>query len=273
MRMNEATNQGHWELSDIPFNDIDIRAVRSDEFLFTTLAAASFVEILAQTYSANLIRHFIGHTEITDWLKTHWQPEEIQHGQALKTYVNVVWPEFDWESGHARFRSDYVACCTVEKLEPQQALELIARCVVETGTSTFYRAIHDYTNEPVLRGLIEKIKSDEAAHYTFFRRHFDRLNVGKQHTASEVIATIWRRVREVRREDAYLAFRYVHTTRNPSVPFNAAHWHVYNKQVKRLARRYYPYRMAIQMLLKPIPMTQLIKRPVRWLLELLTKAD
>ena len=271
MQITEAKNQGHWNLSDIPFKDIDINAVHSDEFLFTTLASASFVEILTQTYSENLIQHFTGHTEITDWLKTHWQPEEIQHGQALKTYVNVVWPEFDWTGGHARFRDDYAACCTVEKLEPRQALELIARCVVETGTSTFYRAIHDYANEPVLRGLIEKIKSDEAAHYTFFRRHFDLLNVEKQHTASEVIATTWRRVREVRGEDVFIAFRHVHTTRNPDVPFNAAHWHAYNKQVKRLARHYYPYRMAIQMLLKPIPLTESIKRPVRWFLESLAK--
>lgn len=254
-----------WNVVDIPFDDIDVQAVRSNEFLFTTLASASFVEILAQTYSANLIKHFAQHSQITKWLGVHWQPEEIQHGQALKRYVNTVWPEFDWEAGHARFRADYIACCTVEQLEARPALELIARCVVETGTSTFYRAIHDYTDEPVLRGLIQKIKTDEAAHYTFFRRHFMLLNANDPNTALDVIATIWRRVREVRGEDAYIAFRHVYATRHPGAAFSAAPWRCYNRQVRELARLYYPYRTAIRMLLNLIPISNMMKHPVHWL--------
>jgi hypothetical protein len=266
MRVTQAHSHRRWTLADIAFDRIDIAAARSDDFLFTTLASASFVEILAQTYSANLIAHFAGDTEITEWLATHWQPEEVQHGEALKRYVTTVWPEFDWDGGHARFAADYAACCTIEQLEPQRALELIARCVVETGTSTFYRAIHDYTEEPVLRMLIERIKTDEAAHYTFFRRHFALLNDRKRHPARAVIATIWRRVREVRGEDAYIAFKHVHMTRHPSIPFTAAHWDAYNLRVKQLARRYYPYEMAIRMLVKPIPIMEAIKRPLCWCL-------
>ena len=266
MQMTSTSEHSRWNLDDIRFETIDVNAVRSDEFLFTTLASASFVEILAQTYSANLIEHFSGNTEITDWLAAHWHPEEAQHGMALKTYVQVVWPEFDWEGGHARFRADYATCCTVEQLEPQLALELIARCVVETGTSTFYRAMYDYLREPVLRDLIERIKTDETAHYAFFRRHFVGLNKSERHTASEVIATIWRRLREVRGEDAYIAFKHVHATRNPTVPVSPVHWRNYNQQVKRLARKYYPYNMAIQMLVKPIPIVEQIKRPIRWCL-------
>jgi len=266
MRMTHTVNHRRWSLNDIPFNAIDVTAVRADEFLFITLASASFVEILAQIYSANLIEHFVGNTDITDWLKTHWQPEEIQHGQALKTYVNAVWPEFAWEQGHAHFRDEYTRCCTVEQLEPQRALELIARCVVETGTSTFYRALYNYTNEPVLRGLLKKIKTDEAAHYNFFRQQFILLNVGKLYSIREIFATIWRRVCEVRGEDAYIAVRHVYETKCSDISFSDAHWQAYNKQVKRLARRYYPYKMAMQMLLKLIPMVDAIKRPVSWFL-------
>lgn len=264
--MSEANSRGRWDLGDIPFDAIDVEAVRFDEFLFTTLAAASFVEILAQTYSANLIRHFDGNTEVTDWLATRWQPDEIQHGKALRAYVKFVWPEFDWEGGHARFCADYVSCCTIEKLEPCRALELIARCVVETGTVTFYRALHDYVHEPVLRRLIDKIKADETAHYTFFRRQFSVLNASERHSSRTLIGAIWRRVRDVRGEDAYISFKHVYAIRNPGVSFKPKHWHAYNQQVKRLARRYYPYSMAIQMLIKPIPIIESIKRPVRWLL-------
>lgn len=264
--MTDSASHRRWSLDDIAFDDIDVASARPDEFLFTTLASASFVEIQAHTYSANLIAHFAGDKEITDWLEAHWQPEEVQHGQALKRYVNAVWPEFDWDGGHARFSAEYAACCTVEQLEPQRALELIARCVVETGTSTFYRAIHDYTREPVLRTLIDKIRSDEAAHYTFFRRRFALLNESRRHGARTVIATIWRRVREVRGEDAYIAFKHVHATRHPTIPFSAAHWDAYNLRVKKLARHYYPYEMAIRMLVKPIPLMEAIKRPLCWCL-------
>lgn len=266
MRVTEANTHGRWNLDDIPLQTIDVEAVRPDEFLFTTLAAASFVEILAQTYSANLIQHFDGNTVITDWLATRWQPEEIQHGEALRSYVKFVWPEFDWEGGHARFCADYASCCTVEQLEPHRALELVARCVVETGTSTFYRALRDYVREPVLRGLIDKIKADETAHYVFFRRHFALLNASERHSARAVVGTILRRVREVRGEDAYISFKHVHSTRNPGLSFSSEYWQSYSRQVNRLARQYYPYSMAIQMLIKPIPMMPSIKRPVRWLL-------
>lgn len=264
--MTLALEHSRWSLDDIVFSDIDVNAVRSDEFLFVTLASASFVEILAQTYSTNLTQHFRGNPEITNWLEAHWRPEEVQHGKALKAYVMAVWPEFDWDGGHARFSDDYANCCTVEKLEPQLALELIARCVVETGTSSFYRAIHDYVREPVLRDLINKIKMDEAAHYSFFRRHFAEFNVKEHHSTFAVVATIWRRMRDVRGEDAYIAFKHVHTTRNPFVPISSSHWRDYSKQAKALARHFYPYDMAIQMLVKPIPMAEQLKRPLQWFL-------
>lgn len=266
MQMTSTSEHSRWNLDDIRFETIDVNAVRADEFLFTTLASASFVEILAQTYSANLIQHFNGNTEITDWLATHWRPEETQHGEALKAYVQVVWPEFDWEAGHARFRADYATCCTVEQLEPHLALELVARCVVETGTSTFYRAMSDYVHEPVLRDLIDRIKTDEAAHYSFFRRHFVELNASERHTTWQIIATIWRRIRDVRGEDAYIAFKHVQATRNPTVPVSPVHWRDYNRHVRQLAREHYPYNMAIQMLVKPVPIFEPLKRPVRWIL-------
>lgn len=266
MRIKSEREHSRWSLDDIAFSNIDVNAARSDEFLFATLASASFVEILAQTYSANLTQHFRGNPEITDWLDAHWRPEEVQHGKALKAYVMAVWPEFDWERGYAHFTEEYASCCTVEKLEPHLALELIARCVVETGTSSFYRAIHDYVREPVLRDLINKIKMDEAAHYSFFRRHFVAFNATEHNSVLDVVATIWRRMLEVRGQDAYIAFKHVHATRNPSVPVSSTHWQAYSKQVKGLARRFYPYDMAIQMLVKPIPIAEQLKRPLQWFL-------
>lgn len=253
-----------WRLEDIPFDAIDTASVRDDEFLFLMLASASFVEILAETYSGNLIEHYQGNTEVTDWLQDFWQKEETQHGRALKAYVQTVWPEFDWEGTHQAFRIEYSSLCTVENLEPQRALELVARCVVETGTSTFYRALHDYAREPVLRQLIDNLKTDEVSHYAHFRRYFNAYNAIERHGVFAVIATIWRRVREVRGEDAYIAFKHVYGGRHPDQTFLESDWRRHNRLMKRLAHRHYPYLMAIKMLIKPIPMVESIKRVLQW---------
>ena len=55
-----------------------------------------------------------------------------------------------------------------------QAGELIARCIVETGTSSYYTALDDATDEPVLKQICRKIAADEFRHYKLFYAHLDR---------------------------------------------------------------------------------------------------
>ena len=260
------SNRGRqaWRLEDIPFDTIDTASVRDNEFLFLSLASASFVEILADTYSGNLIEHFKGNSEVTDWLSQFWQNEETQHGRALKKYVQTVWPEFDWERAHEGFRTEYSSLCTIEQLEEKPALELVARCVVETGTSTLYSALQDYAPEPVLKQLMNNIRADEVAHYGHFRRHFESYNAIERHGVFAIIATIWRRLREIGGEDSYIAFKHVYMGRHPDKAFVRADWRAYNKAVKRLARHHYPYLMAVKMLIKPIPMVEPLKRLLQW---------
>ena len=253
-----------WHIDDIDFDSIDIASVRDDEFLFTTLASASFVEILAQTYSDNLVRHFNGSPEVTHWLDSQWQSEEVQHGRALKAYVQTVWPEFDWDRAHGSFCSEYRQLCTAEQLEPDRDLELIARCVIETGTATFYRALHSYVREPVLRQLLEHISADETAHYTHFRRYFETCNVRSGNGVFAVLATIWRRLREIRSEDACIAFRHVYAERHPDQPVFESDWSAYSLEVRRLARDHYPYAVAVRMLMKPVPMPRSVRLALQW---------
>ena len=52
--------------------------------------------------------------------------------------------------------------------------ELIARCMVETGTSSYYTALAAATDEPVLKAICLKIVQDEFAHYNLFHRHMTR---------------------------------------------------------------------------------------------------
>lgn len=264
MNLPNSYQRRSWHLDDIDFNAIDIASVRDDNFLFLTLASASFVEILSEMYAANLIEHFQGDSELTNWLSEYWQRDEVQHGQALRTYVQTVWPDFEWDNAYNAFFMHYSTLCTVEQLEPSKALELLARCVIETGTSSFYRALQQYVREPVLRHLIGHIRADEISHYVYFRKYFTAYNAIERHGVGASIATIWRRLSEIRGEDVYIAFKHVHGDRYSNQPYLEADWRRYNQTVKRLARNYYPYLMTVKMLMKPIPMFESIKKMLQW---------
>jgi rubrerythrin len=264
--MSEMENSSslRWRIEDIDFDLVDTEAVHDNEFLFHMLASASFVEILADKYSANLIAHFGDNAEVTTWLKESWQEEEVQHGRALKAYVNKVWPEFDWDAAHAAFWQEYSSFCLVEQLEPQRGLELMGRCVVETGTTTMYRAIYNYVREPVLRQMIGNIAADESAHYAHFRRYFSTYNAVEKHGFGTVAAAIWRRMRDIGGQDAYLAFKHVYAARHPERPFQESDWRRYHKAVKVQSRRDYPHAVAVKMLLRPIPMFEPFRRLLEW---------
>src|SRR5690606_33806473 len=51
---------------------------------------------------------------------------------------------------------------------------LITRCVVECGTSSFYSAIRDASDEPVLKDICHRIAGDEFRHYRLFQKHLRR---------------------------------------------------------------------------------------------------
>lgn len=259
-------NRPHWRINDIDFTAIKGELVRDDRFLFVTLASASFVEIHSEQYADNLIVYFRDDPKLISWLVDHWRRDEVQHGQALKAYVQTVWPEFDWEQAYLAFSEEYGLLCTVEQLEQHKALELIARCVVETGTSSFYRAMHNYVREPVLRALIDKIRIDETSHYVHFRRHFLTYNDGERHSVKAIIQTIWRRLKAISNEDAYIAFKHVHAQNNTATDALAlrAAWDRYNQAVKKLSRRYYPHKLAIKMLVKPIPLPARVIKIIEW---------
>jgi len=261
---SNSSNKKRVDWASIDFNNIDPALVYDNDFLFLTLASASFVEILSEIYAGNLIQFFYDDKEIISWLAECWEKEEVQHGNMLKRYVQTVWPEFDWERSFNAFYQQYSTCCTVEQLEPQKGLELMARCVVETGTSSFYQALQHYVHEPVLHQILNHIKSDEIMHYNHFRHYFSKYNAIERHGIPTLFMTIWRRLNGIQSEDAYIAFKHVHQGRYQDQLFLQEDWNNYNKTVKRLARLHYPYVMAIKMLLKPIPLFQPIKKIVEW---------
>ncbi|MEO5812881.1 MAG: ferritin-like domain-containing protein [Rhodanobacter sp.] len=241
-----------WSLESLDLSHIDHAAIRDDEDLFLLLCSASFVESGSDLYSQNLIAHFAGDAELQHWLDAHWQHEELQHGRALGAYVRAVWPEFDWERGFTAFWKEYGAVCTAEQLEPRRGLELAARCVVETGTASLYRALNEITREPVLQQLTTNIKSDEVRHFKYFYQHYRRYRERERLPRRQVLGAIIRRVREVKSEDSDIALRHVFNVRYPQQQANEAAFQRASRKAQGLLRRHIPAQMTVKMLLKPL---------------------
>jgi rubrerythrin len=253
-----------WSIDDIPYGLL-VRGqgrdlVRDDERLFYLLASASFIEITSDLYTGNLVEFYRCDAEIVDWLERYWQKEELQHGAALKRYVQTAWPEFDWEDAYRGFLAEYTKLCTVEQLAGTRALEMAARCVVETGTASFYRMLSEQTGEPVLKQLAANISSDEVRHYKHFYRYFRRYQVLEQPSRTAVLRTLWSRVAAIDAEDAFCAFKPLYLARHPGTPFRKSDYDAYRVYVRQLAKSHFPYDMATKMLLKPLGLNALVGR-------------
>ncbi len=241
-----------WTLTDIPFDRIDRGKPQSDEDLFFVLVGASFVESGSDIYTQLLVKHFGEQSEIAAWLSTRWEPEELQHGRALRLYIEHAWPDFDWSDAHEKFLAEYSTYCSPVMLEASRALELVARCVVETGTAALYRALHDYTDEPVLKQLTSNIWSDEVRHYKYFYRHFGEYNQSEANGRWKISTTLARRLLEIRNEDADCAIRHIFSARYPNESCDSQHFRAVSAGARALVMRNMTSEMMIKMFLKPL---------------------
>jgi hypothetical protein len=251
-----------WSVDAIPYHALERGLVRDDRQLFYTLASASFVEITSDLYTRNLIEFFDGDAEVAGWLAHGWEPEELQHGAALRRYVEAAWPDFDWAEAYRRFLGEFKALCSVDQLAPTRALELAARCVVETGTASFYRMLSEMSPEPVLRDLTAKIRADEVRHYKYFYRHYRRYRARERPTRRAVARTLWSRIGEVDAEDAFYAFKHVFLASHPDARFERRDYEAFRAGFRAMVKRHFPYGMAVKMLLKPLGLSAPVGRVV-----------
>ncbi len=261
-RAAEGQRELPWSMDAIRYCDLAREVVEDDELLFQIVASASFVEITSDLYTENLIEYFRGDPELVDWLRYHWEPEELQHGAALKRYVEVAWPEFDWRRAYQDFFAEYSHCCSLENLAPTRALEMVARCVVETGTASFYRMLAEAAPEPVLHEITSNIAADEVRHYKNFYYFFRRYRDSESPRRISVLRTLWDRAQEVDAEDAFIAFKHVFLASNPDSDFHPADYEAFRSGVRRIGRAYFPYGMALKMFLKPLGLAPVIGRVV-----------
>lgn len=252
-----------WSVSEIDYRAIQSERVRGNRDLFYLLVSASFIESGSDTYAGNLATYYAGVPDAAGWLSDHWEAEELQHGLALRRYVEHVWPEFDWERGYERFFAEYSQTCSIDQFEPTGALEMAARCVVETGTAAYYRALEQASNEPVLRTLTRRIANDEVRHYKHFFRFFNRFAECEGLGRARVLGALARRLLEIKNEDAAIALRNVLRMERGQEDIPDHEVKALNSRVSAVVRRHLPVEMTVKMLLRPLRLHSTVERVVR----------
>jgi hypothetical protein len=261
---NPGKAQLPWRLADIPYAQIEVSEVTRTSAMFELVTLASFVETGSDLYAQNLVSYFDDDDEISAWLATSWEQEELQHGAALRRYVEHAWPWFDWQSSYDEFFAEYSRTCTLPDLEPARGLELAARCVVEMGTATLYSALNAYADEPVLKQLTRRIYADEVRHYKHFYCYFRRYQGSERHGRLRVGRTLAKRLLATRDEDGFIAYRHLWnaTGSNAGIACDEA-YQAFRARVNELARRHAPRDLPVQMLIKPLDLPLPVSRAAR----------
>lgn len=162
----------HWTLEDINWSLFDASKVSED--LLQVIKTAAMVERNGADYGRYLCSVFRDDPEFCD-VALKWAAEEEQHGLALGKWAMLADPEFDFDAAFERFLTIYrIPIDATESVRGSLAGELCARCVVETGTSSFYSAVRDAVDEPALRQICKNIAADEFRHYRLFFVHMER---------------------------------------------------------------------------------------------------
>lgn len=222
-----------WTMDDVHWSLFD--ASKVDPGLLATVKAAALVEYNAPDYVSYLKRVFAGAPASVIAAIEQWGREEAQHGRALGRWAEMADPSFKLEDAFARFRKGYTPAhfngTEETSVRGSRRGEMVARCVVESGTSSYYSAIRDSADEPVLQEIAGRIAADEYRHYKLFY-DLQRAQPGPELGLWRKLAIAVGRVRES--DDDELAFSYycanVPPEKEAATPYN-------RKKFSKLASR------------------------------------
>lgn len=222
-----------WDMNEIDWSKLDHSKVTPD--LIKVVKAAALVEYNAVVYSAYLERVFHDDPQFQEMSRC-WSTEEVQHGQSLGRWAEMVDPSWKLEDAMARFRAGYEIehINADESVRGSRAGEMVARCMVEIGTSSYYTAIGTSTDEPVLKEICAKIAGDEFRHYKLF---YDTLN---RYVAKENMSKLKRlkvalgRIAES--EDDELSYAFYAANANDNEPYDRKVW---SREYMKRAYSYY----------------------------------
>ena len=215
-----------WTLDDVRWDRFD--RSKTTPRMIAAIKAAALVEMNAPDYVVYLKRVFAdAGPEMHDAIE-QWGAEESQHGRALGRWAEMADPTYKVEEAFARFRAGYKPehfhDADGSSIRGSRRGEMIARCVVESGTSTYYTAIKDATDEPVLKEIAGRIAADEFRHYKLF---FETL-----HAQDEPDLPFWKKLavaagRITESDDDEIAYAYycanIPASESARTPYRRAH--------------------------------------------------
>ena len=152
----------HWRLDEVAWDRFD--AGKLDPAVVPLVKAAAMVERNGGDYGVYLNRVFADDPDFRA-AADRWAAEEVQHGDALGRWAMLADPAWDYDAAFARYRAGYqLPLSATASVRGSRTGELIARCMVETGTSSYYSALAEAAAEPVLRQICKKSAADEFRH-------------------------------------------------------------------------------------------------------------
>ena len=162
----------HWRLEDVAWDQFDPAKVDPD--IVKLVKSAAMVERNGTEYAVYLSRVFREDPAFCQ-ASDNWAIEEVQHGDALGRWAEMADPSWKFADAFDRYREGYkVPIDLDDSVRGSKTGELIARCMVETGTSSYYTALADATDEPVLEQVCRLIAADEYRHFKLFYDHMKR---------------------------------------------------------------------------------------------------
>ncbi|MGH7043279.1 MAG: ferritin-like domain-containing protein [Acetobacteraceae bacterium] len=162
----------HWQIDQLAWDRFD--SAKVEAALVPLVKAAALVERNGADYAIYLNRVFHDDPDFRG-AANRWAGEEIQHGEALGRWAKLADPGWDFAAAFARFKAGYqIPLDAPASVRGSRTGELIARCMVEIGTSSYYTALAERTAEPVLRQICLQIAADEFRHFKLFYDHMRR---------------------------------------------------------------------------------------------------
>ena len=156
----------HWKIDDLPWDQFQPNLVNPE--VLKVVKTAAVVEYGGNNYARYLQNVFSDDPAVKQSMQ-NWALEEVQHGQTLGRYAELADPTFNLKQAYTRFTAGYnINTEITQSVRGSQAGELISRCIVETGTSSYYTALADAVEEPLLKALCRQIAADELRHYKLF---------------------------------------------------------------------------------------------------------
>ncbi len=226
----------HWKIEDMPWDQLDPSKVDAD--LLKIIKAAALVEYAAESYADYLCKVFHDDEEFQK-VAREWAIEEVQHGQVLGLWAEKIDPSWKLEEAMDKFRKGYQPDHFEDddlegSVRGSRSGEMIARCMVETGTSSYYSAIGASVDEPVLKQICAKIAGDEFRHYKLFydtlNKYLVKENLGKMGRLKIALGRI------AETEDDELSYAFYAANANDNDAYDREQ---YNKEYMMRAYSYY----------------------------------